>query len=367
MTTAPFEFITIPEEPLEAGPHSVRYRDLRSHYESKESLARWVPDRLLDKATHFDPEFGTNTYGDNCERAPRAFGLKEVRPGDLIFFLVRLARWSEGRFTGESGFCLIGFIEVESVFRASAHPAGATPPARYAANAHVRRAIERQPVLGRVLGVRRFGPFDTIPPRRASRPRLRRPRTAHRDWPAVRLVVRTDPNYRLLGRTPALAGGLSIRWTRRPLAGPPPSSRPWSTLTPARWKACYELRNLVLDWVKWPFLVIQSIQRGPTRIMEHFDLPGTGGSHLGLQLASCTTSLSSIITNEERETMPMKNPPHPGRSVRGNCLDPLGLSVTEAAEVLGVARHTLSRVLNGHAAISPDMAISPGEGRMVQR
>ena len=55
--------------------------------------------------------------------------------------------------------------------------------------------------------------------------------------------------------------------------------------------------------------------------------------------------------------MPMKNPPHPGRSVRENCLDPLGLSVTEAAEALGVARHTLSRVLNGHAAISPDMAI----------
>ena len=55
--------------------------------------------------------------------------------------------------------------------------------------------------------------------------------------------------------------------------------------------------------------------------------------------------------------MTMKNPPHPGRSIRENCLDPLGLSVTEAADVLGVARHTLSRVLNGHAAISPDMAI----------
>lgn len=53
----------------------------------------------------------------------------------------------------------------------------------------------------------------------------------------------------------------------------------------------------------------------------------------------------------------MKNPPHPGRSVRENCLNPLGLSVTEAARVLGVARHTLSRVLNGRAAISPDMAI----------
>lgn len=55
--------------------------------------------------------------------------------------------------------------------------------------------------------------------------------------------------------------------------------------------------------------------------------------------------------------MAMKNPPHPGRSIRENCLDPLGLNVTEAAEVLGVARHTLSRVLNGHAGISPDMAI----------
>ena len=55
--------------------------------------------------------------------------------------------------------------------------------------------------------------------------------------------------------------------------------------------------------------------------------------------------------------MPMKNPPHPGRSIRENCLDPLGLSVTEAARVLDVARHTLSRVLNGHAAVSPEMAI----------
>lgn len=53
----------------------------------------------------------------------------------------------------------------------------------------------------------------------------------------------------------------------------------------------------------------------------------------------------------------MKNPPHPGRSIRENCLDPLGLSVTDAAKVLGVARHTLSRVLNGHASISPEMAI----------
>ena len=55
--------------------------------------------------------------------------------------------------------------------------------------------------------------------------------------------------------------------------------------------------------------------------------------------------------------MAMNNPPHPGRSIRKNCLVPLGLNVTEAAKVLGVARHTLSRVLNGHAAVSPEMAI----------
>ena len=55
--------------------------------------------------------------------------------------------------------------------------------------------------------------------------------------------------------------------------------------------------------------------------------------------------------------MAMMNPPHPGRSIRENCLDPHGLNVTDAARVLGVARHTLSRVLNGHAAISPEMAI----------
>ena len=55
--------------------------------------------------------------------------------------------------------------------------------------------------------------------------------------------------------------------------------------------------------------------------------------------------------------MAMKSPPHPGRSIKQNCLEPLGLSVTEGARALGVARHMLSRVLNGHAAISPEMAI----------
>lgn len=59
--------------------------------------------------------------------------------------------------------------------------------------------------------------------------------------------------------------------------------------------------------------------------------------------------------------MAMSDPPHPGRSIRENCLEPLGLNVIEAARVLGVPRHTLSRVLNGHSAISPEMALRLGK------
>ena len=55
--------------------------------------------------------------------------------------------------------------------------------------------------------------------------------------------------------------------------------------------------------------------------------------------------------------MPMHDPPHPGGIVRRQCLEPLGLSVTEAAEGLGVTRQALSDLLNGKAGISVEMAI----------
>lgn len=55
--------------------------------------------------------------------------------------------------------------------------------------------------------------------------------------------------------------------------------------------------------------------------------------------------------------MPMKDPPHPGEVVRELCLDPAGLTVTAAAEVLDVSRKALSELLNGHAGISPEMAV----------
>ena len=55
--------------------------------------------------------------------------------------------------------------------------------------------------------------------------------------------------------------------------------------------------------------------------------------------------------------MRMHNPPHPGQIIRQLCLEPLGMSVTEAASALGVSRKTLSALLNGRAGISPEMAV----------
>ena len=55
--------------------------------------------------------------------------------------------------------------------------------------------------------------------------------------------------------------------------------------------------------------------------------------------------------------MPMKHPVHPGSIIKHDCLEPLGLSVTKAAAVLGVTRQTLSRVINEQTAVSPEMAI----------
>ena len=55
--------------------------------------------------------------------------------------------------------------------------------------------------------------------------------------------------------------------------------------------------------------------------------------------------------------MRMKNPPHPGRSVLHDCLEPLGLSVAEGAKALGVTRQTLNNLVRGSAAISAEMAI----------
>ena len=55
--------------------------------------------------------------------------------------------------------------------------------------------------------------------------------------------------------------------------------------------------------------------------------------------------------------MPMRNPAHPGRIVRSACLEPLGLSITGGAKILGVTRQTLTKIVNGKSGISAEMAI----------
>ena len=63
------------------------------------------------------------------------------------------------------------------------------------------------------------------------------------------------------------------------------------------------------------------------------------------------------ITTERGGAMTMKNPPHPGVVVLQECIEPLGLSITDAAGALGVTRNTLSELVNGKRGISPEMAV----------
>ena len=63
------------------------------------------------------------------------------------------------------------------------------------------------------------------------------------------------------------------------------------------------------------------------------------------------------ITTERNKPMTMKNPPHPGIVVLQECIEPLGLTITDAAEALGVTRKTLSELVNEKCGITADTAL----------
>lgn len=65
----------------------------------------------------------------------------------------------------------------------------------------------------------------------------------------------------------------------------------------------------------------------------------------------------STTTNEVAGVMVMKNPPHPGTVVLQECIEPLELTITQAAAALGVTRNTLSELVNAKRGISPEMAV----------
>ena len=74
-------------------------------------------------------------------------------------------------------------------------------------------------------------------------------------------------------------------------------------------------------------------------------------------LCCCLLVVAAVVLHE----LKMKNPPHPGFSVRVDCLEPHGLSVTEGAKVLGVSRSALSHLVNENANLSWDI-YPPGQG-----
>ena len=55
--------------------------------------------------------------------------------------------------------------------------------------------------------------------------------------------------------------------------------------------------------------------------------------------------------------MRMHNPPHPGEIIKGLWLNPMGITITQAAKAIGVSRKTLSKIINGQSSITPEMAV----------
>lgn len=136
-----FELITIPEDLDLPGRHAVRYKDIRSFYHPEESLRHLVPRKFWDWPTHYDPEFETLTYGDNCETTARAVSLKKVEPGDFLFFIARLNHWNDNGPTDTFGFYLVGYLEIDSILKDVKSRPSKDVMDRYQANAHVIRGL----------------------------------------------------------------------------------------------------------------------------------------------------------------------------------------------------------------------------------
>ncbi len=152
-----FEFLPIADK---ESPCAVRYRDLRSHYDSGQDLLPYVPQDLWNAACHNDPEFETLTYGDSGENG-RSSNLTSLERGNVLLFLARLSRRAGAygrptKLTSSDGFYLIGGLcaESEAVFVTPDSP-------RFAGNAHALRGDRR--FLG-VAGTDKSRRFDRAVP-----------------------------------------------------------------------------------------------------------------------------------------------------------------------------------------------------------
>ncbi len=150
-----FEFVPITERSdLSSVVGIPTYADLSSHTRRVRNLGELVPEAMRARRAHADPEFGTYTYGDTL--SPRAANLKHVCFGDLVWFLARLWHHDGRRWSGDSDFYLIGFLDVEQNILV---PPGTAPEAlekevreRIRENAHYKRmALARDQSTFRVL------------------------------------------------------------------------------------------------------------------------------------------------------------------------------------------------------------------------
>jgi hypothetical protein len=136
-----FELVPIPEGDAFQSDPAPRYADLRC-FNSSGPLSGFLPHRFSRIHAHRDPDFDEWTYGDLCHYAPRAAGLKGLRPGDLLFFLARLVPFSEDRFDAEKGgFFLVGVLEIEKVFAEIREAPPGRIMRRIGRNAHVLRGL----------------------------------------------------------------------------------------------------------------------------------------------------------------------------------------------------------------------------------
>jgi putative DNA base modification enzyme with NMAD domain len=121
-----FTLVTIPE--ARDLPGLVRYGDVPA-------MRGAVPEQYWERTTHYDPEFETLTYGDNCGWAPRAAALKACTPGDWLFFIARLVAGAG------PCFAVVGCLHVEAVLRDVGGRPDEAALARFGANAHIRRGL----------------------------------------------------------------------------------------------------------------------------------------------------------------------------------------------------------------------------------
>jgi hypothetical protein len=139
-----FEFIPIPEK--SKSRHKCpdcellpRYLDLKPF--GNHNLLEIIPKRYHNLRVHNDPEFDTFTYGDYPTLSPRAANLKNIKIGDYLFFLARLVRWRNGRFTDEAGFYFIGFFEIKDILKNVTSEPSKDQLRIFGNNAHIRRGL----------------------------------------------------------------------------------------------------------------------------------------------------------------------------------------------------------------------------------